>query len=149
MTEGSFYWKERYVHIFLIIVSAVILWIIPQQVQVGAPRAIPYLTVSVVLICSIYCLIRCLRKNEVVISFPKSPLFKLTAGIFLYFLYVFWIGYFGFYSLTFIFIILNLFFLKNKRNVKSIILVSVITPLAIYLLLDQLLGVNMPSGFWL
>ncbi|QQK80422.1 tripartite tricarboxylate transporter TctB family protein [Salicibibacter cibi] len=145
MSEGNIYWRERYIYIFLIIISLLVLFIIPQQIEEGAPRALPYFSISIVLICSIGGLANCFRKKEVVISFSKSLLLKLGSGIFLYFLYVFLIEYIGYYILSVIFIVLALYLFKT-RNIKTMIFSGVIIPLMLYLLLEQLLGLFMPTG---
>lgn len=146
MSKQNLYWKERYVYIVLIILSILVFLITPKQVQEGASRWVPYFSISIVLIGSITCLINCFRKREKILSFPKAPFLMLLTGVLLYCLYVFLINFVGFYSLSVIFIALILYLFK-KRNVKTMILTSVITPFVLYLLLEQLLGLSLPSGF--
>lgn len=140
-------WRERYLYVFLIFLSILAcVWIIPTQVQEGQPRVLPYLTVLVILLCSLVSLFNCLRgKKEVEVTFPKSVFYSLALGIFLYGLYIFLLNYIGYFSLTIIFILLIYWHIKLRKPLQ-IFSVAIIVPFCIYLLLSLALGLSFPSG---
>lgn len=144
--DANFHWKERYVYILLISVSILVFFMVPSQVGEGEPRWIPYSSMVIILLCSIVCLIRCFRTKEIIVSIPKSTFFIWSLGVVLYGAYIYLIDIFGFYGLTFIFLMVLIFMLKNE-NKKVVFLTSILTPLVLYLLLEQLLGLNLPSYF--
>jgi hypothetical protein len=141
-------WKERYLHIFLIIISSLLyFWIIPSQVQEGESRVLPYLCTGIILLCSVACLVKVFRgKEEVTITFPRATIINLTLGILFYGLYIFLIEYIGYFSITFVFIMLIFWHIKVRKPLQ-IILIAIIVPLAIYLLMSVGLNVVFPTSF--
>lgn len=144
----NIHFRERYIYIFLILISIVCILLIPSQIGEGMPRLFPYITLSVVGLCSVMSLINCLKGKEVVVSFPKNALLNIALGILIFIIYIFSIEYLGYYFVSAIFIVVSLFHFKIKRLRLNLIL-AITVPLVIYFLLDYLLGLKMPSGWFL
>jgi hypothetical protein len=143
-----FIWRERYVYVVLAFLSLVFLfWVIPWQVEDGSPSIVPYLSVTLILICSLVCLLKCLRGQEQTIEFPKATLFNLGLGFVFYLVYIYLIEHVGYYSLSILCIALLMWHLK-VRNWRSILGVSVLVPLGIYIILGYFLNLSFPTG-WL